>query len=182
MHRVRATLPLCTNGGHRAAHERFAPLPLARAPMTCTGQGAWNLLPPPLWPAPVHARTGASRLLPDGAREQVCVARRPLPHFRRGHRDGLPRGRRGTPFLAPPTSPPLHATRWGRYRGGRGMQKAVCMPPPPLAAWPLPVCPPLAPPSSPSVRGVRATLALCANRECRAARERYASPPLLPLV
>jgi hypothetical protein len=73
MHRVCATPPLRTNGGRKALCKRYAPLPLARAPLTCTGQGARNP-PAPLWPAPVHVQTGASCLPSDRAWEQVCMA------------------------------------------------------------------------------------------------------------
>jgi hypothetical protein len=158
--------------------------------MTCTGQGARNT-PPPLWPTPVHVRTGASRLPADKAQERVCVQHAaPSPICEKGTGMGRHVGDMVPPSECPPplpfvpALPPLRATQHangGGTEGGEGGHaKEDCMHPPPLAVWPPPVRTPIGTPSSPSAHGVCATPALCTNGECRAACKGASHSPFRP--
>jgi hypothetical protein len=106
-----------------------APLPLALAPDDLHKAGSEEPPTAPSDPAPIYAQTGASRLCPNRARVRGSARHTPLPHLRRGRRDGPPRWRRDAPLLHPlpsaPHPPPLTNGVW-RKRCPFSMGHLLC--------------------------------------------------------
>ncbi|KAN0137657.1 hypothetical protein V8E53_004708 [Lactarius tabidus] len=125
-----------TQGGPRKDRERgTAHHSFGRRPRSCTNWG--------LSFAPLKGTGVGLRDMPP-----------PSPICEEGAGMGC-HGRRGTPLLARPprlplvrAHPPSHATRHvnGGVQRGRGHANCLCMPPPPLAAWPIPVRTPVGAP------------------------------------
>jgi hypothetical protein len=174
-----------TQGGAQKVRPSIWPEP--EPPMICTGQGARNA-PPPLWLAPAHVRTGASRLPPDSAQEWVYAWHAaPSPICEKG--TGM--GRHASYVAPPPCTPHLsplclpsplcvqRSMQMGEVQRGGACKGRLRAPSPSCCVAPTYAHPRWCTLSPFHAQG-SCHPPLCTNGECRAVRKGASHSPFRP--